>query len=357
MTFEMGRDTSPVSDSLDSSRVTFVYTMFHHLGDFVVMAGLLRKFDLLLVEFESVVAHKNSAYVSLFCGKIEDRFFDIATIGGLFNLVRKLRKQKKSGKIIFGLPMAPGSIQAYFFFWFLKKLGALTYIVDFNLINADVLTPPKRRYIFDRHLAQAAEIMKRPEWLNDTGMPLGIIGNTNKKNRTIPRVGFYPESARAWLPEFRWPDTNWIELAGMILQNPDCEISLIGRDKTFGELAQAFRSSLPEERRNRFSSLPCSSVEELLKAIESLDFLVTVNTSALHLAHALKVPLIALCGSSAEIWLPEGDHIRIIQDMTGALPPSDKYWHDPLQPSLQRIKVLDVYDAFVDIFKRFSTGT
>jgi len=249
--------------------------------------------------------------------------------------------------------MAPGSIQAFCFFWFLKKLGALTYIVDFNLINADVMTPPRKRYIFDRHFAQAAEIMKRPDWLNDMSMPIGISSAPLKKDRTKLRIGLYPESARAWLPEFKWPDARWLELTNLILKNSNCEMALIGRDKTFPELEQIFRSQLSEENQSRFISLPCSSVEELLASLQSLDFLITVNTSALHLAHALKIPLVALCGSSAEMWLPEGDHIRIVQDKTAALPPSDKYRHDPLQPSLQRIDVQDVHHAFMDLFKNF----
>ena len=155
-------------------RVTVVYTMHHHLGDFVVIGGLLKKFDLLEVEFESLVAHQNSTYISSFDGNFTGRFFNIASIGGLCRLIAKLRRQKQQGRLIFGLPMAPGSIQAFCFFWILKKLGALTYIVDFNLINADVLTPPRRRYLFDRHLAQAAELFKHPEWMEDTGMPLAF---------------------------------------------------------------------------------------------------------------------------------------------------------------------------------------
>jgi ADP-heptose:LPS heptosyltransferase len=336
---------------LDAGRVTFVYSMFHHLGDFVIMAGLLRKFDLLQVEFESIVAHQNSPYVPLFLGKTEDRFFNIATPGGLFRLISKLRQQKKSGRIIFGLPMAPGSVQAFFFFWLLKKLGALSYIVDFNLINADILTPPRRRYIFDRHVAQAAEIMKRPEWLNDMAMPLGISYSKVEKKQTLKRVGFYPESARAWLPEFKWPTASWLELTKLILERSDLEISLIGRDQTFQECERALQSGLSEEMRTRFNSTRSASVQELLTALQSLDILITVNTSALHLAHAQKIPLVAICGSSAEVWLPEGDHIRIVQDTTAVLPPSDKYWHDPLQPSLQRITVQNVYDAFLDLLK------
>jgi hypothetical protein len=156
---------------LEGKRVTLVYTMYHHLGDFVVIGGLLKKIDLLEVEFESLVAHRHSPHVASFEGNSKDRFFNVARIGGFLGLIARLRRQKQQGRLIFGIPMAPGSLQAFFFFWIFKKLGALTYIVDFNLINADVLTPPRRRYIFDRHLAQAAELFRHPEWMENTDMP------------------------------------------------------------------------------------------------------------------------------------------------------------------------------------------
>jgi ADP-heptose:LPS heptosyltransferase len=340
---------------LDGKRVTVIYTMHDHLGDFIVIGGLLKKFDLLEVEFESLVAHRHSPHVSSFDGNSKDRFFNIADIGGLLGLIARLRRQKQQGRLIFGIPMAPGSLQAFFFFWILKKLGALTCIVDFNLINADVLTPPRRRYIFDRHLAQAAELFKRPEWMEDVAMPLAIACPAITGSRSSRRIGFFPWSGRGWLPEFQWPESRWLDLAKLILKNPGYEIALLGKDQGFAGFEQALRSRLPEEMRRRFVSRPATSVEDLAASLRELDGLITVNTSALHLAHALKLPLVALCGSSAEFWLPEGDHVRLVRDTKGALPPSDQYHHDPLQPSLQRIEVAEVYSAFEELSQR-ATG-
>jgi ADP-heptose:LPS heptosyltransferase len=337
---------------LNGKRVTVVYTMYHHLGDFIVIGGLLKKFDLLEVEFESLVAHRHSPHVSSFAGNSKDRFFNIASIGGFFGLIARLRRQKQRGRLIFGIPMAPGSLQAFFFFWILKKLGALTYIIDFNLNNADVLTPPRRRYIFDRHLAQAAELFQHPEWMEDVGMPLAIACPAITGSRSSRRIGFFPWSGRGWLPEFQWPDSRWLELAKLILKSSDYEITLLGKDHDFARFEQALRSQLSEEMRRRFVSRPAASVQDLAVSLQELDCIITVNTSALHLAHALKLPLVALCGSSAEFWLPAGDHVRIVRDSQGVLPPSDQYHHDPLQPSLQRIEVAEVYSAFEELSQR-----
>jgi ADP-heptose:LPS heptosyltransferase len=264
----------------------------------------------------------------------------------------RLRRQKKQGRLILGIPMAPGSLQAFFFFWILKKLGALTYIVDFNLINADVLTPPRRRYIFDRHLAQAAELFRHPEWMEDTAMPLAIACPAITRERPGRRVGFFPWSGRGRLPEFQWPDSRWLELAKLILQSPGSEIVLLGKDNDLARFERTLRARLPEEMRRRLGSSPALSVQTLVASLQELDCLITVNTSALHLAHALRLPLVALCGSSAEFWLPEGDHVRLVRDARGVLPPSDQYDHDPLQPSLQHIEVLEVYTAFEELSRR-----
>jgi len=337
---------------LDGKRVTLVYTMFHHLGDFIVLSSLLRKFDLLKVEFESLVAHQNSTYISSFDGNSEDRFFNITTLDGLWRLVTKLRRQKKQGRLIFGVPMAPGSIQAFSFFWILKKLGALTYIVDFNLINADIITPPRQRYLFDRHLAQAAELFKHPEWMEDADMPLALAFPAANRSRSIRQIGFFPWSGRSWLPEFQWPESRWLALAKLILDTTDFEIALLGKDKNFTRFEQGLRSQLAEQMQRRFVARPSASIEALATSLSEMDGIITLNTSALHLAHALKLPTVALCGSSAEFWLPDGDHIRLVRDTKGVLPPSDQYHHDPLQPSLQRIEVAEVYKAFQQLFQR-----
>ncbi len=332
---------------LNPADVTVVYTMYDHLGDFVAMGGLLKKFDQLGAGFESLAVHRGSPYVPLFDGPTAGRFFDATRLPELLSLVGKLQREKERGRLIFGVPMAPGSLQAHFFFRLLKALGALTYIVDFNLNNADILTPPRRRYIFDRHLAQAAELFRRPEWLDDTSMPLAVAGPAvvPKPARSTQRIGFFPWSGRRALPEFRWPETRWQSLARLLLKGADSEIVLLGRDDDFTPFEQSLRASLPEEMQSRLLAAPSASVPELVATLREVDMLVTLNTSALHLAHALKLPVVALCGSSAEFWRPGGAHVRMVADELGVLPPSDKYGHDPRQPSLQRIEVAAVFAA------------
>jgi ADP-heptose:LPS heptosyltransferase len=330
---------------LAAGRVTLVYTMYHHLGDFVVMGGLLRKFDLLGVEFESLVAHRHSPHVCHFDGETAGRFVDVGSPAGLVRLRRMLRERRRAGRLVVGVPMAPGSLQAFAFFWMLKKLGAVDYIVDFNLINADILTPPRRRYIFDRHLAQAAEIFKRPEWLDDESMPLAMACPPILPRGPVPQIGFFPWSGRSGLPEFRWPEARWADLANRILSASDATLVLLGKDERFVPFEQAVRAQLPPEMQARFIARPAASVPALVDDLCGVAGLVTLNTSALHLAHALKLPAVALCGSTADFWLPEAAHIRIVRDSTGVLPASDRRVHDPLQPSLQHIPVDDVARA------------
>jgi Glycosyltransferase family 9 (heptosyltransferase) len=343
-------DPTGLAGKLEAGRVTVVYTMYHHLGDFVVMGGLLKKFDQLQAGFESVVAHRHSPHVGLFAGNPADRFFDVATVDGFLNLCGKLRRQRREGRIVLGVPMAPGSIQAHLFFQVLKKLGALSYIVDFNLNNADIITPPRRRYIFDRHLAQAAEIFKRPDWLDDTSLPLAVAEPRIAGRKPGRRIGLFPWSGRRHLPEFRWPDARWLDLTKRLLETSEGEIVLLGKDDDFARFAQTLRAGLPENLRNRFLDRPAGSVPDLVASLREVDGLITLNTAALHLAHAIQLPAVALCGSSLECWLPEAPHIRLVRDERGILPPSDKYGHDPLQPSLQNIDVGEVHRAAVEHF-------
>jgi ADP-heptose:LPS heptosyltransferase len=181
------------------------------------------------------------------------------------------------------------------------------------------------------------------------GHALAIACPAITKNTSSRRIGFFPWSGRGWLPEFQWPDSRWLDLAKLILKSPGFEIALLGKDHDFAGFEHALRSQLPEGMRRQFISSPAASVQTLAASLRELDCIITVNTSALHLAHALKLPLVALCGSSAEFWLPEGDHVRIVRDARGVLPPSDQCHHDSLQPSLQRIEVAEVYSAFEEL--------
>jgi ADP-heptose:LPS heptosyltransferase len=198
-------------------------------------------------------------------------------------------------------------------------------------------------------LAQAAELFKRPGWTDDFSMPPAIVTADPVARSLNRRIGFFPWSGRSRLPEFQWPESRWLELAKLVLASPDCEVALLGKDPGFARFEQALRSRLPVEMQRRLISRPAESVRTLAASLRELDCLVTLNTSALHLAHALKLPVVALCGSSAEFWLPEGNHVRLVRDFRAALPPSDQAYHDLLQPSLQRIEVAEVYGAFQEL--------
>jgi ADP-heptose:LPS heptosyltransferase len=180
-------------------------------------------------------------------------------------------------------------------------------------------------------------------------MPLALASPPPSPEHESVRVGFFSGSGRSRLPEFRWPLAKWQELAQVLLQSRATEIVLLGKDDGFTVFERDFRSGLPEALQSRVVAAPTERVPDLVSALSGLDVLVTLNTAALHLAHALKLPTVALCGSSLEIWLPEGAHIRLVRDERAGLPPSDQFRHDPLQPSVERIEVPEVCAAIQEL--------
>ena len=121
-----------------------LYTMTSGLGDFIVMSDLMRKVERLIPETRCMIAHRGNPHVNLWSyDPPYKRFFNVYQPNQLSKLILTLKKAKKNNFTIFGLQMAPGSIQGFLFHLFLKKLKALDFIVDFNLINADIITPAK----------------------------------------------------------------------------------------------------------------------------------------------------------------------------------------------------------------------
>ena len=87
-------------------------------------------------------------------GDCQNIFFNIYSSREILRFIKSLRSLHQQGYVIFGMQMSPGSLQGFMMHSFLKKIGVLDYIVDFNLINASIITPPKGEYILQLHLNQ-----------------------------------------------------------------------------------------------------------------------------------------------------------------------------------------------------------
>lgn len=318
------------------------------LGDFVIMGDLMQKVEKLVPEARCLMAHRGNPHVNLWTyDSPSKRFFNVYQPQQFLKLISTLKKARKKGYTVFGFQMAPGSVQGFFFHFFLKKIKALDFIVDFNLINADIITPPKGNYILDLHLNQIGELFKMtiPEEFYHLELPIKDLKfSSTKLEEDKVKVGIHPWSRRGNLPCFIWPFKKWVEVINVLLQDKHKKIIIFGKDNKFDKFRKYLQSKLGKiSKQINFS--PCNSVRELIEIIGSLDLIISVNTGVVHIGYALNKKMIILCGPSLDLWTPKGENILVVKDEDALFQGADKWVKDKKFGSVERIGVEKVINA------------
>ena len=292
----------------------FIFTMTAGLGDLVALGSLEGWITKLLPKARCLFVHRNNPHVSLWQPEgTPQQFYNIRSPVEMLSLIKKARRLRHKGYTSFGLQMAPGSLQGYFFLRGLQKIGAVDYLVDFNLINADIITPPEKEYILQRHARQMLTVCRLPE----TNLPQhSTLPFTVSERHPSPdgraRVGLHPWSRRGNQTAFVWQTDKWLALIRYLEQHPAVgEIVVVGKDAGF----DGFKSSaIAETTAAKMRFAPSSSVPELVETLTTLELLVSVNTGVVHLAHAINLPQVILNGPSLDLWIPKGEDIVALYD-------------------------------------------
>lgn len=336
-------------EKLRTLKPAVAFTMTSGLGDALIIGDVVRKFLRECPDAECLMLHRNNRHLALWADEFGDRvrYFNVYSPRYLLGLARHLKFLSNHGVTTFGIQMAPGSLQGHFFYRVLKTFSLIDYLVDFNLINADVITPPQGDYIFDWHLNQLATLLGITFSEQDFRLDLpGCLLPTARGQRTETalRVGVHPWSRRGEQGDFTWPFARWEELISRLQRRYKCDIVVFGRDRGF----EKFRRQLGENRLidvERVIFEPSSDVSGFVNSVCQLDFLVSVNTAAVHVAHALGLPSVVLCGPSLDIWIPKGSNVIALRDPEALFVGADRAMNDPRFGSVEKIHVDDVFEA------------
>ena len=324
---------------IKNKKIKLLYTMTSGLGDYIVLGDLMRKAERSLPGAECTIIHRANPHVKLWeFDDRKDRFCNVYSMGEMAALIGGLKKARREGAVVFGLQMALGSLQGYFMYSALKKLGAVDYIVDFNLINADIITPPRGEYILELHLNQLKDLLganfEQEAYRLDLPVKMEEALPLTDKGPGVT-VGLHPWSRRGHLPCFTWPYEKWADVVRYILGREGMKIKVFGNDKKFDAFKDYLKKEFGETSALTFEY--SHTVKDLVRTISSLDLLVGVNTSVVHIGYALGRKMVILSGPSLDIWTPKGPEIRVVYDEDAVFKGSDKYIDDAGFPSVRRI--------------------
>lgn len=333
---------------LEKIKPLLLYTMTSGLGDYIVLGDLIEKVERLVPNAHCLIVHRGNPHVGLWPGiDHESRFFSIFSMKELIRLALTVSSYRKAGYKVFGLQMAPGSIQGFYFYVFLKLFRLVDYIVDFNLINADIITPPVGNYILDLHLNQVGELLQIeiPMEFYGLQLPLKRFARTEERKNESFAIGIHPWSRRGHLSSFVWPFEKWLEVVLHVLSEyKDCRITVLGRDKGFVDFEKYIHENIGDEK-ERVTFSYSNSVNELIDTIDGVDVLLTVNTAVVHIGYALKKTMFILNGPSLDLWVPKGDNIHVVRDSKALFQASDKWEEDGDFGSIGRIDAQDFIDV------------
>ena len=179
----------------------FLYTLFSGLGDFLIIGDLIHKIEENVPNSRCIAAHRDNPHVKHWkYNNSPEHFFNILSPRILFQLIQDLKSLRKEGHTVFGLQQAPGSLQGFSFLKLLKFLGAIDYVVDLNLYNADIITPPRGNYILDIHLNQICDLLKIK--IPGSDYVLGVPFEFPIKNTDAGLIGIHPWGRRENLSSF-----------------------------------------------------------------------------------------------------------------------------------------------------------
>ncbi len=323
------------------------------LGDYLIFGSLINAIER-YSDARCIVIHRGNRNVSLWpYGSHHDRFFNIFSARELVLFIFALHRYRKQGYEIFGIQMFPGSIQGFFLFSFLKAFNLLHFRVDFNLINADIITPPQGTYIYDIHLNQAAALTAAvfPDQAYQLTLPLRLNPPPEEPKHSTPIVAIHPWSRRGDAAAFTWSKKQWAELISFIVRNQQQRVLLFGRDSGFSD----FQNYLVKELSgyaDRIIFSPSANVHELINSARQADLIICPNTSVAHIGKALDKKMIILSGPSLEYWTPRDGNIHIVRDSRAVFPGNDRPAKDPRFPSIRRIPVTAVCRIIEDIQKQ-----
>ncbi len=152
-----------------------------------------------------------------------------------------------------------------------------------------------------------------------TAEPLGILNDNKGLDFFIDKeidgqsaylskncIGICPVAV--WKTK-RWPKENFVDLAKRILEKQDCEILIFGGKNDF-DYCENIKSRISPKAKN----LCGLSLKETAVAIRKCKYLLTNDTGLMHIAEALKVPVVAFFGPTDKEFgfYPQSEKSKII---------------------------------------------
>lgn len=231
--------------------------------------------------------------------------------------------------------LTTNSFSSALWFWRGKVKNRIGFKANFRsfMLNKAIPFPENRE---SQHLVLTYKKLLEPLGLSisETEPRLFISNEEEKRVKTILKsynidtekhtiVGINPGAAygtaKCWLPD------RFSQVAKRLLENPDVRILFFG-DQTTSDLINSICSDLPDTVVNLAGK---TTLRELVSIIGICDAFLSNDSGPMHIAAALKTPLVAIFGSTSEVKTGPYKHGSVIHK------------HMPCSPCYKRVCPID----------------
>lgn len=205
----------------------------------------------------------------------------------------------------------------------------LTYQALLAPLDIKASSEAPHLYLLDEEKAAARLLLERCGWQPDHHCLIGI------------NPGAAYGSAKCWLPE------RFVAVAQRLLGHPEAFLVFFGDGGT-ASLVQSISEQLPQERVLNLAAK--TTLREFMAIISLCRAILTNDSGPMHIAAALKTPLLALFGSTSAVKTgPYGAGVcRIIQKKVACSPCYRKVCPIDFR-CMRRIEVEEVYEVLCEL--------
>ena len=219
----------------------------------------------------------------------------------------------------------------------LRRLGHFDLLLDFGPwpringviswnVHADYKVGFKRahmyrHYVYDKwveHLDTVHEIDNYRNILRGAGIrPEGLFPYFESEKHDIaeetPYVVFHQYPGGSMENQRNWGECCWLELGERLYRTYHVRILLSGANADAGD-AERMAHLFSQKNIPARSIAGRYSLDDMVEILAKAELVVSVNTGIMHLAAAVRAPLVALHGATSELrWGPLGDNAIVVK--------------------------------------------
>lgn len=241
------------------------------------------------------------------------------------------------------------------------RISALLTALSGAKVRVGFQTPGQNRHFcFDQVIPHDSQIHEIENYRNlvrafKTSVESAPFDFGGSQSANWVGLHLWPGGTQSHLKE--WPLERWGQLVVKLSQNTEVSFVLTG-SKADQPKNQRFIQMLPAGLRDRVHNCAGVDLKKTIELLSQMKMLISVNTGILHLAAAMRVPVLGLHGpTNPKRWGPVGSkHVSVISNHPKAAQLNLGFEYDSMEGVMDQLSLAKVLDGVAELSNRNDLG-